>query len=193
MNGHIHLSFPEEVDPSSFDDFVMAVSADDLDLQLAPRPFGGPYAGIELLLPAAFVVYVTKAYFDGFLGKAGEDHYAALVRGLALLRDKLAGIQTSVVGPPGKADPDQPFSLTYAVMAEAGEGYTFKFLFRKSLEPRLRGRELECFTSLLAQLHNGKLEEQTIERLGGVRVIGRTILLAYDSEADWIVGVDPVQ
>jgi hypothetical protein len=194
MKPHLLLTYPEGVAAENFDDFAEVVSAKGLGFERRAFPLGGPYAGIEVLLPAAFAVYIAKSYFDGFLNEAGKEHYQALKRGIALLHDKLAPIKTTVIASSAaKSDPNQPFLLTYAVMAEAGEGFTFKFLFRRELPTEMRDRELSCFLTFLASLHDGSLDDATIMRLGEARIVGRTILLAYEVSGDRIVAVDPMR
>ena len=194
MKPHLVLAYPQGVAAENFDDFAEVVTAKGLGFERRAFPFGGPYAGVELLLPAAFAVYIAKSYFDGFLNEAGKEHYQALKRGIALLRDKLAPVRTTVISSSAaKVDPNQPFSLTYAVMAEGGEGFTFKFLFRCELSIELRDRELDCFLTFLASLHDGSLDDATITRLSEARIVGRTILLAYDVADDRVMAVDPTR
>ena len=37
----------------------------------------GPFAGLEVYLPSAVMLFVAAGYFNGFLQKLGEDHYGA--------------------------------------------------------------------------------------------------------------------
>lgn len=39
----------------------------------------GPFGSLDWLIPTAIGVYLMKPYVDGFLTKAGEDHYEALI------------------------------------------------------------------------------------------------------------------
>jgi hypothetical protein len=193
MTPHLLLTYPEGIAAENFDEFAEIVSAKGLEFERRAFPHGGPYAGIELLLPAAFVVYVAKGYFDGFLSEVGKEHYQALKRGIAFLRDKLSPIKTTVIAShKDKIDPEQPYSLTYAVMAEGSQGVTFKFLFRRDLASGLRERELDCFLTFLASVHDRSLDDATIARLSQTRIIGQTLLLAYDQTVDTIIGIDPM-
>ena len=70
------------------------------------------------------VLFIGKAYFDGFLKEMGKDHYASLKAGLKSLYSRLLGPgapQTVVVSAGGKPSTDQPYSVLFSIFGEADE------------------------------------------------------------------------
>ena len=152
-------------------------------LEVIEQEEKGIYAGLEWLLPTAVIVYVGKAYFDGFLKEMGKDHYALLKEGIKGLRAKLfrpGGPEHMVVGSKGKVQADRPYSLTFSMLAEGQEGLSFKLLFPNA------GASAECdlavsaFLEFLANYHAGRPDAAVIAEMQAIRPVGRTVLLAYE-------------
>ncbi|SFJ29933.1 hypothetical protein [Caulobacter sp. UNC279MFTsu5.1] len=125
---HLGLIYSEDVPAAVFDDFVENVSVAGLDLVLESREPNGPFAGMEWLIPTGVMLFIAQGYFSGLLGEMGKDHYSALKAGIKGPRDRFSVAQVTVVGSPGKASEDQPYSLFYSIYFEDPAGRRFKFL-----------------------------------------------------------------
>ena len=65
------------------------------------RISGGPYAGVELYLPAAVGLFVASSYFGGMLKKVGEEHYAALKQAAQRLWKRSSALEVKPIGSAG--------------------------------------------------------------------------------------------
>jgi hypothetical protein len=191
---HIGVLYVESLPDALFSDFVSEVQHDGLEV-VSESYEQQVYGGIDWLLPTAAAVYISKAYFDGFLGEMGKDHYALLKKGLSGLSRKLLGPtapRAVVVSSPGKAAKEQPYSLTYSIVAEAGGGYRFKLLFPNDLTEQEYEATLSGFLDFLADFHTRGLPDALRQRLESTRAVGKTILLVYDLDLKDIRPIDPL-
>lgn len=188
----IHLdSIPAEL----FAGFTESISSEKLNLQVQSRENGGAFAALEWLLPTAVIVYIGKSYFDGFLKEMGKDHYGLLKAGLKKLQAKLFGPsapQITLFGSSEKISKERPYSLIFSVLAEAESGITFKLLVHTDVSEEEYEETIAAFLEFLASFHAHTLDAPIIESLKTSRVVGRTLLLAFNREAKAIEPVDPV-
>jgi len=125
----IDLVYEDRVPTQVINEFHDQVATDGLRLGLQSRPTGGgPFLGLEWLLPTAVMLFISRSYFDGFLAEMGSDHYRALKGAIKTFRDRFSRVKVTVVGTAGKTVPDQPYSLVYSIWLEAGPDRGFKFL-----------------------------------------------------------------
>jgi hypothetical protein len=171
------------------------VAADKLDLQVQSRDEDGPFAALEWLIPTAVIVYIGKSYFDEFLKEMGKDHYALLKVGLKTLHGKLVGPHVpnvTSISTEGKVRADQIYSLRYSILAEAGEGLRFKLLIQANVSSHEYDEVLASFLAFLEAYHGGALDSPSVERVKHARVLGGTVLLAFDHGFNVVVPVDPI-
>ncbi len=193
---HIALIHTESVPSEVFSGFTQVISCEGLDLQIKSRKNGGPFAALEWLLPTAVIVYISKSYFDGFLKEMGKDHYNLLKQGFQKLREKVIGPSAPTItlfGSSGKITKEQPYSLVFSVLAEAEPGLRFKLLIQTNVSEDEYEEILGAFLEFLSAFHARSLDAQTIERLVAARVVGDTLLLAFNQDAKAIEPIDPVQ
>jgi len=184
-------SIPEGV----FAEFMQIVAAVELNLHVESREEDGPFAAIEWLIPTAVIVYISKSYFDVFLKEMGKDHYALLKAGLKTLHGKLVGPQVpkvTVISTGGKVRGDQIYSLRYSILAEAGDGLRFKLLIQADVSSDEYDEVVASFLAFLEAYHSGTLDARGVERLEQARVVGRTMLLAFNTDVKAIEPVDPI-
>lgn len=188
----IHLdSIPSEV----FAEFRDTVITEGLELRIESREDGGAFAALEWLLPTAIIAYISKPYFDGFLKEMGKDHYGLLKLGFQKLRSKVFGESVPnmvLIGSQGKISNDQPYSLVFSVIAEAEPSLTFKLLIQKDASEQEYTLILEAFLDFLAAFHSSALDAQMIERLQTSRVLGGTLLFAFNLETRTLETLDPI-
>jgi hypothetical protein len=191
----IIVSYTTGIAPDTFTEFERSVAAEGLDLQLEQRDEDGPYAGLEWLVPTAVVLFVGKAYFDGFLKEMGKDHYALLKAGVKSLYAKLVGPQATqvvIVSTRGKASSEQPFSLLYSILAEADGGARFKLLLQRGATRDEYEATVEAFFQFVDAYHSGTLSSEAKAELQNAKVVSKTILMTYDAAAQRLQVVDPL-
>jgi hypothetical protein len=179
-----------EMLPAEFEaGLVEGLAADDLDVRVL-RISSGPFAGIELYLPAAAMMFIATTYFSGFLQKAGEDHYELLKRAAKKLWARARGLRiTAVASSPGKLS-KSPYSLAYAIVGEANEGLRFKFVLKMTVDEAEADQAITAFFDLLKDIHVGALGEENLRALLTYRPIGGTVLVTFDPKRKQIVPVN---
>lgn len=192
---HLSIIHVVSIPSDAFSEFRETVAADGLQLRIDSREDGGAYAALEWLLPTAVIAYISKPYFDGFLKEMGKDHYGLLKLGLQKLRNKVSGKSAPdivLVGSKGKISNDQPYSLVFSVIAEALPRLTFKLLIQKEASEQEYALILNAFLDFLAAFHSGSLDGQMLERLQTSRVVGGTLLFAFNLESKTLETLDPI-
>lgn len=173
-------------------DFRETVAAEGLDLAFQRLPSNRAWAGVEWVLPTAFMVWVAKPYFDGFLGEAGRDHYVALKKGIKQVAERLGRVKVTRIGTPGKIAPVQPYSPVFSVWFKRDEQSQFKFLIPVNLSPEETGAALESFFTFLDGWHAGAMAQADRVPFEAASAMGRVVLLAYSPETKRIEIVDPL-
>lgn len=193
---HLAISYVETIPEVVVRPFSEMVAAPGLTVVAEPRPSPGPQAGIHWLIPTAMFVYVSKSYFDGFLKEAGKEHYHLLKAAIGSFWPSFFGenraIRAQLVGSQGKVHANQKYSITISIVAEADSGLQFKLLFEDDCSSEELNLAVANFLRFLEKYHEGGLDLDTQVRLTRARVIGRTILLAYDKKNEFFVFLDPV-
>ena len=192
---HIALFHTRSIPSEAFAEFLQVVSTEGLSLQVEARDDDGPQAALEWLIPTAFIAYIAKPYFDGFLKEAGKDHYALLKVGLKSLYGKLVGPgapQLTLVSSKGKLKSEQPYSLVYSIVAEAGADLRFKLLLERSATRVEYEEVISSFLAFLDAYHAGALGSTTLDKLKRTRVVCRTLLLAFNPTSGQIEPIDPL-
>ena len=184
-------SFPDEV----FSEFVRFVTAENLQLQVEARDEDGRYAAVEWLIPTAVIAYIGRAYFESFLKEMGKDHYSLLKAGLKMLYAKLIrpeAPEVTLLSTKGKICADQPYSLTFSILAEAEAGTRFKLLLQRAASQLEYEKTISSFLEFLEAYHAGILDPKTLEMLKDTRIVGGTLLLAFNPATGQIEPIDPL-
>lgn len=192
---HIAIIHTHSISEEVFTEFMQTVTANELSIKVDSREDSGVYAAIEWLIPTAVIVYISKSYFDGFLKEMGKDHYNLLKSGLKSLREKLLGPSSpniTVIGTVGKITKDQPYSLVYSILAEADGGITFKLLIQTRVSEHEYEEILDAFLAFLADYHAHTLKGEIVQDLKAAKVVGRTLLLAFNGNKKVIEFIDPI-
>lgn len=176
--------------PGDFEDGLTDnLESDGLSVRVMRIP-AGPFAGIELYLPAAAMLFVATAYFSGFFQKAGEDHYELLKQAAQKLWRRASRLRTTrVASAPGKIS-NTPFSLAYAIMGTVQPGLSFKFIVKAEIDEVEADEGIRAFFDLLRDIHAGKIGEEDIKALRTYRLVGGTVLVTFDPKMRHIVPVD---
>lgn len=185
----------ERFDSSIFEEFLLEVTHDNLDLQIQETPEPGPFASIEWFVPTAIIVFIGKAYFEEFLKEMGKDHYNSLKSSLAKLTQKTVSqprIEPVLMSSSGKISSNNPYSMVYSIVAEANDGYRFKLLIPKYSSSVNYGSIVLKFMDFITEYHAQGLDLAVSLQIAKERALGRTILVSYNSETDSIEWHDPL-
>ncbi|CEP34356.1 MULTISPECIES: hypothetical protein [unclassified Halomonas] len=191
---HIAVMYTDEVPAEVITEFREQVETEHLAVAIHQRPSGGVYAIPEWFYPTALAVFIGQAYFTAFLGEMGKDHYNLLKAGLKKLWQKAIGPsapQVYAFGSKGKVSKDQPYSLYFAIHAEAGNGFSFKLLIQKGLSEDKYTELVEGFLLFLEEHYQGNISQEFIEKSKTILVVGKTILLTYNFDLKVIEQVNP--
>jgi hypothetical protein len=192
---HIAILHVDSVPAETFAGFLQTVSADGLSIHVESRESGGAFAAIEWLIPTAIFAYISKSYFDGFLKEMGKDHYALLKKGLNSLYSKVLGPQApevTLISTAGKVKAGQPYSLFFSVVAEGEGEQQIKLLLARSSSKEEYEASVSAFLSLVESVHTNMLDTTKLDALKTVRVVGRTLLVAYNPATGEVEPIDPL-
>lgn len=191
---NIAVLHSESIPQSGFDELRTAVEGEGLRFHSESyEPV--PQAGVEWLLPTALAVFFFKSYFDGIFKEIGKDHYSALKAGLKPLWSRFLGPAASkmaVIGTLGKVRADQPYSLVYSIVAEAGPRLRFKLMFPSNLSEEEYEEAVGAFFSFMTDFHGQSLTDSMVAKLQSARVLSGTVLLVYDQSEAALRVVDPL-
>jgi hypothetical protein len=191
------ISYVAPINEAALHPLIEALSVPGLNLTVRHRRSLGPFAGVQLLLPTAVLIWFGKSYFESFLKEAGKDHYAKVKGGLSslwsLFFGENAALRFTAFGSSGKLESNQQsYSVSISIGADAHSGLQFKLLFRDSVSAQHFNAGTGNFLDFLSRYYRNELDVETESRLNSVRALGRTILLEYDPDGDFFRFIDPV-
>jgi hypothetical protein len=176
--------------PAEFEaGLVEGLERDELNVRVL-RVSGGPFAGIELYLPAAAMLFIASGYFSGFLNKAGDDHYELVKQAAKRLWARAGLLRVTPIGSGTKKTSPSRFSLAYAIMGEVADKLRFKFIVQMELDEPEADEAIRAFLDLLRDIHAGNVDEKDLEALLTYRPVGGTVLVTFDPKAKRIVPVN---
>ena len=189
------ISFQAPAKESDFDEALRLLKSEDHEILIEEREPSGPFAGLEWLIPTAVIFFIGKAYVDGFVKEIGKDHYNLLKKALKTLWVKLVGPQSpalTIIGTAGKVRASPEYSLLFSLLAEAPDGLRFKLLIRSYASQDEYQATIDAFIDFLDAFHTGHLSPELVAEMKEIRVVGKTLLLAYDRVAKRMRPVDPL-
>jgi len=130
----IGISHLDSIPGEWFENFKEAVQDDNVELVIESREDGGAWACAEWFMIPAIAAYIAKSYFDGALNELGKEHYFKLKRALSSMAKEVMAkpkIEPFIVSTPGKVNPDNPYSLAFAIHAQTNDGRVIKLLLPK--------------------------------------------------------------
>jgi hypothetical protein len=186
---HILLMLLDDLPVETEAATLASLNLPGLDVRVMHRK-NTPFAGMELYLPTAAMLFVAAGFFNGFLQKAGEDGYDALKIAAKALWRKMQGLSLVLVGTPGKVPANRRFSLAYSIAGEIVPGISFKFMLQSDIDPQDAEKRIVAFLDLIAAVHNDRLENPDMEALLTYRPVGGIVVVTYDAEQCKIVPVN---
>ncbi|MFW2448854.1 MAG: hypothetical protein ACN4E6_16150 [Qipengyuania pacifica] len=151
---------------------------------------GGPWAGLELYLPAAVGLFIASSYFGGIISKIGEEHYTALKDAAKRLWRQSSKLKIEMTGTPGKLTAAPEFSVAYSITGEVEPNESFKLVLRCDIQGAEAEEAISAFLDMLRDLHNGALGEDDLAALRIYRPIGGTTLVTFEPNTKQIVAVN---
>ncbi|MGA0608314.1 hypothetical protein ACO2Q0_20160 [Phenylobacterium sp. VNQ135] len=188
---HIGLSYLDSLPPEFFEDFQRELRTDGLRLRVDARP-ATPFAGVEWLLPTAVMLFLGKAYFEGFLAELGKDHYVAVKQAVHRLNDRLKSLRFTLVGSPGKVADVQRYSHAFSIWVEGPAERTFKFLLPADLASPTTDAALDVCLEFVRRYYQGDLQPIVYIHLAETQAFGRTVLLAMNPADGSLQLVHPI-
>lgn len=157
------------------------------------RISGGPYAGVELYLPAAVGLFVASSYFGGMLKKVGEEHYAALKKAAQRLWKRSSMLEVKAIGSTGKVSTDPKFSLAFAITGEILPRLRFKLVLKLDIDEAEALEAIPEFLDLIRAILEDRVSEADLEALLTYQPVGGTALVTFDPVAKRIVPVNGME
>ena len=177
--------------PSGFlDEFVQEMRNEDIEVDIHSHQ--GIFAGLELYLPTAILVYLTKPYFEAFLSELGKDHYRVLKGAITRLFARTVKLRYTAVGSAGKLSPERKYSLAFSVTANLAGNIQYKFLLQEHLTAAEGEVAITAFLDLARAMVEKRVPSEVAVELNRARLVGRTVLLCYDFSGGRIIAVDPL-
>lgn len=180
--------FPEGLENEA-KDFLANVG---IDLAVDRRE-NTPFAGLELYLPTAAVLFVAAGFFNGVLTKAGEDSYDAVKKAVLDIWRKTRHVKVTTVSTTGKLASDQRYSLTYSLVGQYAPGLSFKLLLQTDVSEADVAAGTVTFLKMIDDLLNDRVSEADCKILLTYQPVGGTVLVTFDAVAGKIIPVNGLE
>lgn len=178
--------------PSQFEEGIEDLETAEVSVATM-RISSGPYAGLELYLPAAVGLFVASSYFGGALAKVGEEHYAALKEVAKRLWKRSSALEIKSIGSTGKVSTDPNFSLAFAITGEIRPRLDFKLVLKLDIEEADALEAIPEFLDLVRAIVEDRISEADLQALLTYRPVGGTVLVTFDPESKRIVPVNAME
>jgi hypothetical protein len=155
------------------------------------RNHSGLDAGIEWLMPTAFVLYIAHTFFGAMISEAAKDIYKHLKSSSTELYKKTADQGVVRIGKSGKIETRSAYSLAFSIVVPTDDKLVFKLLLQTELTEQEVAEALGAFLDLMLSFFNGTITPETLGQFEKSQAMGHTLLLAYDFSSRAIVTVDP--
>lgn len=192
----IGIVYNHRVSSEAFDLFADEIRADGLSFILEKQEDVGGYACPEWFIWPVAAVFISKAYFDGFLKEAGKDHYHILKHALSKLTKNVMGnddVEPVLIGSEGKLSSRNPFSLIFSIYAEAHDGNRFKLLIPKGSDRSYCEEAARRFLEFVEEFHTGKTFLDDIGFDESASVTSKHIFVHYNQDTNEIEWLDERQ
>lgn len=155
----VSLLIDQEASEKQFVAFVNDLTRSKINARVVRRPPDGPFMSLDWLIPTGIILFIAKPYFETFVKKAAEDHYAILKSATSKLWKKFFGpkpeIERFVYGPEG-VEKVSIFSRSFSVTAEDVRGVKMTLLFLKDTKAKDFALAVEKFEILMLHHHSSR-------------------------------------
>jgi hypothetical protein len=178
--------------PAGFEEGIKDLETTDVSVATMRIP-GGPYAGVELYLPAAVGLFVASSYFGGILRKIGEEHYAVLKTTAQRLWRRSSVFEFKAIGSAGKVSTGLKFSLAFAITGEILPRLRFKLVLKLDIDEAEALEAIPEFLDLIRAILEDRVGETDLKALLTYQPVGGTVLVTFDPVAKRIVPVNGME
>ena len=151
------LLHTEDVPENVLDPFCTEIETEGLEFQRKPTPVMGIQASLEVWAIPAIMLFIAKAYFDGFLKEAGRKHYGILENALGRMWKRLFcqsdGVPFVVLRSDGEVKTE--YSQLFAIFAQVNKGKNLKLVFPSGCSEKEYRTAVWMFLCLLDSYHRG--------------------------------------
>jgi hypothetical protein len=165
--------------PPEFEEGIEDLETSDIKVGTL-RVSSGPYAGVELYLPAAVGLFVASSYFGGALKKAGEEHYLALKEVAKRLWKRSSKLEVTVMGTPGKVSANPKYSVAFAITGEVLPRLSFKLVLKLDIEESEALEAIPEFLDTVRNILEDRLSQEDVEALLTYKPVGGVVLVTFD-------------
>jgi hypothetical protein len=165
----IEISVHESLGKEEFSDIQEELGNLELQLSLTEHKTTGPYASLDWIIPTGVILVILKPYFEGFMQKAGEDHYELLKAFFNKLYSKAITPKEefkiySAAGFEKEAIFTMHFSVLHHIIKD-GKRITLKLMFPKGCSQDYFQKSLTTFMKFQAELEDNELSNKLFEKL----------------------------
>lgn len=180
----ISISFTSNIPAEVFVDFTKAIQAEGLNLQIQERDTEGPFNILEWMVPTAAIVCIAKPYFDGFLGKMGEDHYEILRKGIGRLWAKFFGGDRVVpqrrIAQSGGNILRTEYTLSFSILTQSKDGRLIKLMLKEEISQQEYQDATDTFLTFIEGHHKGVEGTEIPKQFCSVGIDDR-LFVTYDA------------
>ncbi|MEM9734831.1 MAG: hypothetical protein AAF903_15325 [Pseudomonadota bacterium] len=171
------ISYIEDFPPELIEMIESEIGSTGQSIALHRRE-NTPYASMEWAIPTALIIYITKPYFEAFLGEAGKDHYNALKKGVMRAFRHLFGEKPELRV--------ECRSLLFSIQARTWNDKTIKCIFPEGVSALQYQVMIEQLHELLVEDYSKKANSGLSAMLDSVEPFGGQSYIEFSS--DKIVG-----
>lgn len=168
---HFELAVHSRIGKEEFEDLKVSLCGLGYDVEISEHSSSGPYASLDWLIPTGIGLYIAKPYFETFLKKAAEDHYALLKEAFKkhLYPKSINPVENEfkLVTTGGK-EKDTFFTLhfsMYTKLSSSDGDITLKLMFPKGCSAEYFNQAIEQYTNFISSYINNGGEAELADKL----------------------------
>lgn len=176
----ILFTYPNQIPDELIFDEISHIESENLNIKFE-KISNEPYASFEWIIPTAFIVYIFKPYFEGFLSEAGKDHYQLLKKGLKKYVEKGKLVNVKLVAATHSTQKISNVynqSLTISFIIQIKDETFIKILFGNDLEKNDWDNGIEQLLDLVIENYEQFPNDRLSEQIKEVNVKNRKMIYA---------------
>lgn len=191
MRPDIVIAISEIIPDNITTDFTEALAAAG-EAPAVMRTPPGPFAGLEVYLPAAVGVFIASSYFGGMLTKLGEEHYQVLKAATVKLWERTRPIRSFSVGTRAKVEAAERYSSVFAVTVEVRPQVRLKLVFEHDVDPAAAATAIYTLLDLARAANDAGEVGHAVDIKGELSFVAGTAVVTSSVEPRCLIAVDPL-
>lgn len=185
----IIFEYPDSMPKSLAENFLEGIDRSGPDVRVhaqAPRV----WASLEIVVPGVIMVFITKAYFDGYLKEAGKDHYRLTKRWLGSLAKKCHGLSPhihQIASDERKLNRRSPYSKALSVYYLTKQGNRVKLVYNSDMSADDWEKLTVEFAAIMQQ-HYSEYPNDPISQVLSEFPQDEMLLAVMDPDEGWKLG-----